>query len=154
MSATLRDGYEPRKLAMPLLAKEHRRLADYRIVWCGTDAKPGKELGICKTYAQSTILSPLHRYLSSGGSDMNEGAHVAIVVNDWLWQRLVVPQRRWLVDHVLEHVAVDEVGTLSLRHHDIGDFSGVIQRHGVPLDPMKAAARAIFELGTELVNGG
>lgn len=152
MTAILSDGYAAEILATPLLEKHYSHLRALKLRWFFTDQKPPKQLA-CKAFAAVTILTPLHRILSSGGTDEEEGDHVAIVVNSQLWVALTPAQQRAVVDHALAHIWVETTDDgddkISRLEHDIGDFAHILERNGLYFDSMKFAAKIIARLGAE-----
>lgn len=149
MTATLSEARPAEKIGQDLVAEHHRHLLNVRVRYLFTDAKPPKKL-TCKGFANPTILTPLHRFLSSGGGDQEEGDHVAVVVNRELWGALDDEQRRAVIDHALAHIWLDTGDDgddkLVRLEHDLAEFAEVIRRHGLYLDAMRPTADAIRQL--------
>jgi hypothetical protein len=85
------------------------------------------------------------------------GFDLVLLLNREKWDVLEPAQRLALVDHELCHADqnIDKNGepvtdghgheTFRTRKHDIEEFSGVVRRHGIWIDDLKAFAAAIDE---------
>lgn len=94
-----------------------------------------------------------------GKIDQEQPTFVVVVATD-IWAAMAMPARLALVDHELSHIDFKASGAMGLRGHDIQEFSGVVERHGVDWDEglrrfaetcSKQAVQLRLELGGEAV---
>ncbi len=141
------------KILQQFLWTQHARLADKDVRIAFSDKPLPKKLN-CKTYSAIGICTPRER-LCAAGLEYGQRPHdVLIVLNRAFWDGLDPRQQVAVVDHALEHLWLDEDDVLSLREHEISEFSGVLERNGIYMESMSYAAQVIFQLGAKAVNGG
>lgn len=121
---------EVKKIAAKLIPEYHSHLAEARILCLfkkGTWNSQGKTV-LAKAY----IVPEQWAYLT--------GHNLLIVVNHEVWHRLTEKQRSALIDHELSRFNREDSPSSgaslgdpvwSMVGHDIEEFSGVVQRHGL-----------------------
>lgn len=132
------------KLAEELRLKHHEHLRDTEI-----------------SYLMTKKVKPKNGMMSYGKTKCPNGLlkHFArtdfiITMTAELWDEADLSKRRAMVDHELCHCAFeeDEEGnrTPIIRHHDIEEFTKIIDRHGLWHDDLKTFGQAVgrqLELG-------
>jgi predicted metallopeptidase len=118
---------------------EHRahfaRLRDLEIryaVLVGKKPKPDSELD---TLAKFVKVPGLYRDLFA--------ADAVVWVNEELWKALDERQRSACVAHELCHGDVDESGKLTVRKHDVSEFTWVVRRYGAWLPDLRQFAEQL-----------
>lgn len=142
---------EVKKIAAKLIPEHHGHLAEAKALYLfrkGTWNAKGKTV-LGKAYA----VPEQWAYIS--------GIDLLIVINHEAWQALTDRQRVALVDHELSHFTREDNpsgdpvwGTTS---HDIEEFSGVVQRHGLwakDVENFFAAAKQMTLSDFTVLKGG
>jgi len=145
---------EVERIAQELIRDErypHGRLREANIKYLyrtGTWTSKGKAV-LGKTHKASDRDRHLHGY------------DFVVVINATAWQNLTERQKRALIDHELSHCepevnAAGEVTGWTVVTHDLEEFAGVVRRHGLWYEDVKAFAGALEEaqqLQLPLVDG-
>ena len=82
------------------------------------------------------------------------GTHLVIQFRRWFWERFDDTQRRAVIHHELTHIDVDEPDDqgripISLRHHDVEDFTRTMRRFGPVIPGREAFVRAYVDWQAE-----
>lgn len=145
------EAPEVQKIAEELIPKYHQHLIDFdvklRYVFVSKTPKgKGKEIwGTCRK------VSGLNAYLEGGSSD--DGPFFVITISRDVWDVLPQEKRVALVDHELCHawaevkqakeeadvsqaevddqIETDNPVKLSVKPHDLEEFSCIVRRHGL-----------------------
>lgn len=145
-----------RRIGEPLIAKHHTHLADVRVEYVYR-SKHSKTAGRA-VYGKARKVSGLIAFLavnSQAPVDADPGDEFFVIeIAADLWLTLSAKERKALVDHELCHCRADfdedkDQIVLSIRGHDVEEFTEIIERHGVWHDDLKefaAAAKAQLEL--------
>lgn len=143
-----RHADEVEQIAKDLIASvpDHEPLADVRID-CVFRDKAVRTQG-CKVLGRARKVGGLNAYLANPGDEQEE--FFVLEVPEDMWPRLTEEQQRALVDHELSHMRVhfNNEGIrykLSIRGHDLEEFSGVIERHGLWARNVESAATVTYE---------
>lgn len=96
--------------------------------------------------AKVTKANPLWQSLTD--------THLVIQFRRWFWERFDDTQRRAVLHHELTHIEVDEPDDqgripISLRHHDVEDFTRTMRRFGPVVPGREAFVRAYVEWSSE-----
>lgn len=145
---------EVKQIAEDLIPKYHQHLIDFdvRIEYVFIDKTPkakGREVwGTCRK------ISNLNAFLANGqdGSD----PFFVITISEPVWEVLPPKSKIALVDHELCHAwaeaqqdeetdGSEDVVKLSLRPHDLEEFSCVVRRHGLWRDDIQAFVDAALK---------
>jgi len=145
---------EVKQIAEDLIPKYHQHLIDFdvRIEYVFIDKTPkakGREVwGTCRK------ISNLNAFLANGqdGSD----PFFVITISEPVWEVLPPKSKVALVDHELCHAwaeaqqdeetdGSEDVVKLSLRPHDLEEFSCVVRRHGLWRDDIQAFVDAALK---------
>ncbi len=141
-----RESDEVASVAARLMV-EHRghfgRLRDFEIRYAtlvGRKPKPDSELD---TLAKFVKVPPLYRDLF--------GCDAIVWVNQTLWDALNEQQRSACVAHELCHGDVDDNGNLTVRKHDVSEFTWIVRKYGAWLPDLRQFAEqmALFEAPAE-----
>jgi len=143
-----------KQIAEDLIPKYHQHLIDFdvRIEYVFIDKTPkakGREVwGTCRK------ISNLNAFLANGqdGSD----PFFVITISEPVWEVLPPKSKVALVDHELCHAwaeaqqdeetdGSEDVVKLSLRPHDLEEFSCVVRRHGLWRDDIQAFVDAALK---------
>jgi hypothetical protein len=99
-------------------------------------------------WAKTRLISGLNAYLCAteepGDGEEAEPFFVIEFAYD-VWVVLDTAQRLALVDHELCHCLVDEDGVLSTAPHDLEEFVGIVERHGM----WRAEVQALVNAGNQ-----
>lgn len=132
------------KLAEELRMKHHEHLHDSQIVFLMTKKAPVK--GGMMSYGKTKCPSGMLKHFAR--------ADFVIVITAQLWDKADREKRMAMVDHELCHCSFeeDEDGsrTWTIRHHDVEEFTGIIDRHGLWQEPLLEFGAAVgrqLELG-------
>jgi len=133
------EAGEAEAIAQQLIPEYHPHLIEASIVYLFTTQERKYRGDVVLGTAQR--LGMLPRYFSSGTSaDLEEGYDFCILLSQDQWKFLTHDQRRALIDHQLSHCGVrrtvnhltQEVSEhWTLLPHDVEEFRGVIERHGL-----------------------
>jgi hypothetical protein len=133
----IRQAHEAAKMAEELIPKFHLHLLDARLLFLFTTQERKK----CNRVrlGSAAKLSALQRYLSSNKTSVEEGFDFLILIDQQQWAVLTHDQRVALIDHELCHCGRVETaksdgtieGRFVLLAHEIEEFYGVVQRHGL-----------------------
>lgn len=133
--ADYRHAPEVADLAQKLIdsVDDHEPLRDDRVrVECVYRDKATKSKGRT-TLGKARKLSGLNAFLANPEAEQRD-LFVVEIAED-CWDQLTDEQQLALVDHELSHLRVDydDDGTpqLSIRAHEVEEFGGVIERHGL-----------------------
>lgn len=123
---------EPKRIAEDLIPKNHDHLIEFtdqiRYVFRDKAAKSnGKQV-----WGKARKVSGLNAFIAGGPGEF----HLVEFAAD-IWDRLSPRSKRALVDHELCHLNVEEeekdgelVTVLTIKAHDIEEFTEIVQRHG------------------------
>lgn len=103
-------------------------------VWETKPFEPAKDEYKVHILAKVTKASPLWRHVGQ--------TEIVIQFRSWFWERFDDAQRRAVIHHELTHITVgepDDEGRfkVSLRDHDVEDFTATMRRFG-PIIPGRA----------------
>lgn len=118
--ATFREAPEVQRVAERLIPERHPHLENARIGYLFREG-PWRSKGKA-VLARALKVSDREAFFT--------GLHFVLLVNALLWVQLEPYQQEALVDHELSHMWRDE-GNWAIRGHDVEEFTGVIQRHGL-----------------------
>lgn len=126
MSQELSRAHEPESIAENLISEAHEHLADARIAYLFTQAKPVSRgrLVLAKASRPSAVAAYLSASAKVGPTDF------VVVFSEPYWNELSEKARAALVDHELCHFGRDE-GEWVVYGHDLEEFASVIRRHGL-----------------------
>lgn len=124
---------ELERLARPIIDQHHPHLRNVRIDWFWRD-KAGRSNGALRAGYAKRISGLAALMGTPGAQDSEDLDYFVIVVAEDLWLMSSEAAHKALVDHELSHCVVEmndegEV-RLSLRTHDLEEFSAVLRRHG------------------------
>lgn len=108
-------------------------------VWETKPFDPMKDEYKPHVIAKVTKASPLWLSLTD--------THLVVQFRRWFWERFDDGQRRAVLHHELTHIDVDEPDDqgripVSLRHHDVEDFTRTMRRFGPVIPGREAFVRA------------
>lgn len=134
-------------LAKPIIGNHHPHLHNVRIEYVFRDktaTKAGKAV-----LGSARLVRGLSAMLSTpGATDTDDNDYFVIELSEEAWALLSTDKRKALLDHELSHcqVAIDpnsgEV-KLSIRPHDLEEFSGVVARHGLWMEDIEEFLKAL-----------
>lgn len=150
MPMTYRVASEAKKIGDRIIPLYHDHLVGIPVVYLfrSKHKRSGckQVLGTCRKVSGLTAYFALPE--SERGEvecDPNDFAFFMIELAEDLWEELTGDQREALVDHEISHAIVEhnDDGSVTLRTvgHDIEDFAGVIQRHGLWMPDLEDFAR-------------
>lgn len=145
MPALYSKAPEVEKIASDLIevVEDHQPLDDVTMLYVWRD-QAGRSGGR-KVLGRARKLTGLNAYLATGS---NAALFVIEIAAD-IWEGLEPYQRRALVDHELCHckVSYNDHGEqkLSIRAHDLEEFGGVIDRHGLWLADVQTFGGKVAE---------
>lgn len=127
------EADEPTEIAGRLIAEipdhtEHRNLQYAEIMWLYT-SKALKDRGR-SVVAKATKVSELAQAMMVGDSDEGVPDFVVVVSAD-KWEGLTEQQQAAVVDHELCHMYMADCAIPTLLPHDLQEFRGVVERHGL-----------------------
>ncbi len=127
------EADEPTEIAGRLIAEipdhtEHRHLQYAEIMWLYT-SKALKDRGR-SVVAKVTKVSELAQAMMVGDSDEGVPDFVVVVSAD-KWETLTEQQQAAVVDHELCHMYMADCAIPTLLPHDLQEFRGVVERHGL-----------------------
>jgi len=144
------------RIAEKLIAQHHRHLADVPIRYLWRDkAATSKGRTVLGKARKVGGLNAHLVHLVRKDEPPDEVEFFVVEIAADAWQTLTEPQRIALVDHELCHLGVDiperadKDRTLVLRGHDLEEFTGVVERHGLwrpEIETFRAAAGAQLTL--------
>ena len=86
-------------------------------------------------YGKAKLVTGLNAFLASGDEETDDDGpkpFFVILITKVAWYRMSKEHKAALVDHELMHCEYDSEGdTLSIRDHDIQEFTEIVKRHGV-----------------------
>lgn len=140
MAGEYMDAPEVAEIARDLIAKvaSHNDLVDARIAYVFIRKAPtsrGHQI-----WGRARRITGLQAFLSNPEqprTSFAEGAEYFVIeISHDIWQGLDDGGKRALVDHELSHCAMvwdedDQTWVLAMRHHDVEEFIGVLQRNGL-----------------------
>lgn len=146
------EAVEAQEIARDLICDYHPHLLDANIVYLFTSQERKYRGDVVLGTAQR--LGSLPKFFSSGeAASLEDGYDFCILLSEDQWKFLSVPQRHALIDHQLSHCGVRRTVNAitqevtehwTLLAHDVEEFRGVIERHGLwRLDLRKFAETAI-----------
>ena len=148
------------QMAEELIVEFHPDLVEYadaiKLAYCFVDTCPvvsGQEcLGTCKRISGYPAYLYGLRY-TDPVEDVEQNPYFNITIWEAGWASLSYEQKRCLLDHELEHILVvkdidKKTGELvfkglGTRHHDIGEFRSIVDRHGLIMPDVEAFALAV-----------
>lgn len=136
------EAEEIEPIARELIFQHHRHLweGEANILYLFT-SKERKSKGRI-TLATAQVANPLHRYLT--GKRAHGEADFILIFDASYWRMMEPHQRTALVDHELCHCIQNEKGDgWAIRGHDLEEFTGVIERHGIWLPDVLRMAKAM-----------
>lgn len=148
MAATFTEAPEVQEIATRLISEvsEHGHLAEAKIAYLFREAKTWRSKGKV-TLGRAKKLAGDTRFLA-------RDVDFTITINAEIWRDLTPAQRVALVDHELSHCGYeyDAKGRRkwTIEDHDVNEFSGVIRRHGLWMEDVKAFAKAVREVQQQL----
>ena len=132
------------KLAEEIRMKHHDHLHDAEILFLLT--KKASPKGGRVSYGKTKLMNGLVKYLAR--------ADFIIIIMAPIWDQADLKKRRAMVDHELCHCSYDEDvegnRTWTIRHHDVEEFTKVIDRHGLWQEQLQDFGQAVgrqLELG-------
>jgi predicted metallopeptidase len=120
---------EARKIAERLIPQFHAHLNGVRIDYIFIDKAPkveGKEVA-----GRARKVSGLNAFLACKYEQPEAEDFFVIEIAVPFWERYTAEQRIALVDHELCHCEIDEEGSLTMRGHDLEEFTEIVKRHGL-----------------------
>lgn len=128
-------GYTPapevQRIAERLIEKhhEHLRLVRIEYIFVTELVKKGGRL----IWGDARKVSGLSAWLATPENERSDEPNPFFVLEIILpmWNRLDEKQRLALVDHELSHFSTDDAGKPVMVPHDLEEFTGVVQRHGL-----------------------
>lgn len=163
MATKYEPAYGPAKIAAGLITDHHRNLIDAPIVYVFISPAPkahgrvilGRARKVSGLNAFLVALAagevnPLEEVGAEIDEEEDEVDHSFFVMEiSWNeWRRASAEERAALVDHELCHFAVDEEGALSIRGHDLEEFTAVVLRHGLWREDVQRFAGACSSVAT------
>lgn len=130
---------EAQKIGAGIMEEHHPHLLGVRVEFLFMDKTPkskGREV-----WGRAKKIGGLNAFLALGPNTLPEFYAdqpfdlFVIEISEEIWERLTARGKAALIDHELSHCEIDEddEGRVSLAvvGHDITEFSGVLQRHGL-----------------------
>ena len=142
--AEYRSAPEVAETAETLINSVHTHLIGIPITYVFRD-KHAKTNGK-PVMGKARKVSGLNAWLANDDGD----DFFAIEIAEDLWQYLTDDQKVALVDHELSHLWVDTkdgVEVLSVLPHDLEEFRGVVERHGLWQPDLEAFAASMARAG-------
>lgn len=134
-SGKYRFAAEVEEIARKLIAEHHPHLASAKIAYLMADKLPpvrGRPRG-----GMAAKASERERAL--------HGYDFVITINREVWRELTPAQREALVDHELSHCGLSVTGCWTILPHDLEEFAGVVKRHGLWSEDVRAFGKAAAE---------
>jgi hypothetical protein len=137
---------EPAQIAARLIGciPEHRdtRHLEYaEILWLYT-SKTLRDKGRI-VIAKVSKVHELAQAMLLGDSDEGDVPDFVVVVGADEWEKLTTEQQEAAVDHELCHMWMADCAIPTLLPHDLQEFRGVVERHGLYLEDLRLMARTI-----------
>jgi len=134
---------EPVQIAARLLmdVREHievRHLHCAEILWLYT-SKTLRDKGRIVT-AKVSKVAELAQAMMLGDSDAGDVPDFCVVVGANEWEKLTTEQQEAVVDHELCHMLMCDCAVPTLLPHDLQEFRGVVERHGLYLEDLRLMA--------------
>lgn len=142
MASVFSEAPEVAELAREIIRKDHPHLdaEDIRIVYLFVDPPPESKGKL--VFGRCRKVTGLNAFLARENAPRDEDEEpdfgdpfFVIEIAERVWQVLEPHQRRALVDHELCHAAVirdeEDVPKLSIRPHDVEEFTDIVNRHGL-----------------------
>lgn len=136
-----RKADEVATIAHELIDAHHEHLRDAPIVYLFTDIRSGKGCQVAGKVTKVTGKAAYLAYLALPVPSMNAEPHdptvgfLCVEIDDATWDMMNESERRALVDHELSHCdwAPNNDGIMApvVLPHDVEEFRGVIDRHGL-----------------------
>jgi Putative phage metallopeptidase len=138
---------EAENIAEELIDQYHPHLVDLKIAYLFKH-KPGDEEAETRkprkapregkklTLAKARLVSKVYNEL------LKKDYKFIIEFDRLYWDQLSIEQQTALVDHELSHCGNDADGCY-LKHHDLEEFRGVVDRHGLWKDDIGAFAKTL-----------
>jgi predicted metallopeptidase len=157
MSATkYRYAADVADIAEKLIADVHTDLADVPIRYIYRDkAQNRRGHAVLGTASKVTGRNAALVALADGESTDAEAFYLIEIAED-TWTALTQDQRVALVDHELCHFVIEQPddpakqARLTMRGHDVEEFTDVIERHGLWRPPIAELARIMRETPGQL----
>lgn len=153
MGATIAAAEKVARVANGLIADHHPRLRSVGILYATIDSKiPKRPKPLCKGFGSVRVLDSYAKFWSSSNISSDQSDYeLQVTMNLTWWLMSNEEQRIAAVDHMLEHFWFEEPevddggepegdGSWQVLEHDISEFAGILERHGLWNDPLKAAA--------------
>lgn len=156
---TYRPAAAVERIAKELIPQHHDHLATCDIVYLFVDP-PAKSKGSI-VWGKASIITGKPAFLLAlpkligtdaehMGADGADYALFVIEIAETIWNHLDDRARRALVDHELSHCWAGEDAEgrfkLATRGHDVEEFQGVIERHGMWRPEIKTFADTVEQL--------
>lgn len=139
-----KEAPEVKKIANELIPKYHSHLEEFnvRVDYLFMDKIPMK--GDNEVWGQCRKITSLNAYLAadkiSGGDPF-----FVIIISEPIWDILPEKEKMALIDHELCHTSAEyqekddeePVLKISLKPHDMEEFSCIVKRHGMWRDSIK-----------------
>jgi len=135
---------EPEAIGQKLIEMFHEHLLGVRVdfVFNSEEMKaPGREI-----LARARVISGLNAWLAGECVAGEPEPFFLIEFSFPAWQELGIEARIGLVDHELAHCDFNALGQITLKAHDIEEFSNIVKRHGAYL-PDVAHFKEALEIG-------
>jgi len=147
------EAGEAQAIAQSLIPEYHPHLERAQIIYLFTNQERKTAGKVVLGTAQK--LGTLLKYFSSGeAGDLEEGYDFCMLLSQEQWSVCSAAQRRALVDHELSHMAervtvnrlTQEVTRRwAIQGHDVEEFRGVIERHGLWRSDVRQFAETAFQ---------
>lgn len=139
MATEYRDAPEVRIIANKVIRDVHQHLHGVRIdyVFVAKSDKDGPVPILSKgkqVHGKAKKITGLNAFLAQNDDNPEGEEFFVIEISHYSWVYMTPEQRIALVDHELCHCIIEqsEDGTmLTLRPHDVEEFTEIIQRHGL-----------------------
>jgi hypothetical protein len=159
---TYRTAPEVERIAEQIIAQHHPHLADVPIRYLWRDkAATSKGNTVLGKARKVTGLNAHLVHLVRKDEPPEEVEFFVIEIAEDAWHTLTDKQQTALVDHELCHLGVDiperadKDRKLVLRGHDLEEFAGVVERHGLwrpAIETFRAATQAQLTLEEAMVD--
>lgn len=123
---------EVQEIAERYIEEHHQHLQGVKIEYIFMSEAPTVAGKIAGGVAKK--ITGLNAWLSTPteGREPEPEPYFVLGIAESIWKLLTPEQREALVDHELCHMGYDdEKDTIKIIPHDVEEFSGVVQRHGV-----------------------
>lgn len=147
-----RHAQEVQDIAEQLIEKYHGHFNDFNVHFDYTFVSKTPKRNGCEVWGQCRKISGFNAHIS----DQDDDQFFSIIISEDIWDILPQDKKEALVDHELCHAFAEasqkedddgseEVIKLSMRPHDLEEFSCIVRRHGMWREDVEEFVKAAMK---------